>query len=101
MGAMLNPAMSGNMGFDPRMSMFGNMMGMGMPSRMGGLGPHMTGMSNFDTMASPGLGFANADDGGGMGMNASPNANELAGGAGVGSLGLQPPFPISIENKFT
>jgi CCR4-NOT transcriptional complex subunit CAF120 len=94
MGGMLNPAMSGNMGFDPRISMFGmnnNMMGMGMG---GGLGPQMTGMSNFDAMGSPGLGFANPGGGGmGMGMNASPNANELGVGAGggFGSLGLQPP----------
>jgi len=96
MGAMMNPAMSGNMGFDPRMSMFGmnNMMGMGMPSMGmgGGLGPQMTGMSSFDAMASPGLGFANPG-GGGMvtGMNGSPNPNELGGGGGGGS-GLQPPI---------
>jgi len=98
MGGMMNPAMSGNMGFDPRMSMFGmnNMMGMGMPSMGmgGGLGPQMTGMSNFDAMASPGLGFANPG-GGGMvtGMNTSPNANEIgAGTGGGGALGLQPPI---------
>ena len=93
---MLSPAMSGNAGFDPRMSMFGmnSMMGMGMPSMgMGGLGPQMTGMSNFDAMASPGLAFPNG--GGGTGMNASPNVNELgvvtSGGDGHGSLSLQPP----------
>jgi hypothetical protein len=37
----------------------------------------MTGLSNFDTMASPGLGFVNAGDGGSMDVNASPYANEL------------------------
>jgi CCR4-NOT transcriptional complex subunit CAF120 len=102
---MLNPAMTG-MGFDPRMSMFGmNTMGMGMPGMGmhpmgmgGGLGAQMTGMSNFDAMASSAPGFTNAGGGGGMGVgmggNASPNANEHGGG-GLGSLGLQPPMQRS------
>ena len=78
---MLNPAMTGSMGgFDPRMSMFG-MMGMPLMGMGGGLGPQMTGMSNFDPMASPG--FTNP-----VGMNVSPNLDDLGGG-GMGSL--QPP----------
>jgi CCR4-NOT transcriptional complex subunit CAF120 len=91
---MVNPAMTGNMGFDPRMSMFGmnNMMGMGMGMGMGGgLGPQITGMSNFDAMASPGLGFANPG-GGGMGMGAPHNLNERGGSSSPNlALGLQPP----------
>lgn len=85
MGPMMNPAMTGSMGgFDPRMSMFG-MMGMPLMG-MGGVGPQMTGMSNFDPMASPG--FTNPSGGGiGVGMNASPNLDDLGGGG----MGLQPP----------